>query len=244
MNRLASKLHSCSIRICHARLYLICVCLSYFRFLSLFFRPEQSGLSKVEAARNTLIDINPDVTFECYNYDITLSSNYDHFLGRISQGGVNGGRLDLVLSCVDNYEARMTINQACNELDQPWMESGVSEDACSGHIQFLLPGRTACFECTPPLIVTSGVSEKTLKREGVCAASLPTTMGLVAALLVQNVLKYTLHFGKVGNIANEHKIGRRRELNAEISCSTRVSFRRSATIWATTAYLTSFPPGL
>ena len=45
------------------------------------------------------------------------------------------------------------------------------------------------FQCTPPLIVTSGISEKTLKREGVCAASLPTTMGLVAAILVQNVLK-------------------------------------------------------
>jgi len=26
------------------------------------------------------------------------------------------------------------------------MESGVSEDAISGHIQFLIPGRTSCFE--------------------------------------------------------------------------------------------------
>ena len=113
---------------------------------SLFYRPEQSGLSKVEAARNTLQTINPDVQFEVYNYDITLSSNYEHLLDRISKGGVAGGALDLVLACVDNYEARMSINRACNELDQPWMESGVSEDACSGHIQFVLPGRTACFE--------------------------------------------------------------------------------------------------
>ncbi len=77
------------------------------------------------------------------------------------------------------------------------MESGVSEDAVSGHIQLLLPGRTACFECLPPLIVASGIDEKTLKREGVCAASLPTTMGLVAAMLVQNALKYLLSFGQV-----------------------------------------------
>jgi hypothetical protein len=41
------------------------------------------------------------------------------------------------------------------------------------------------------------VSEKTLKRDGVCAASLPTTMGLVAAALVQNVLKAGLGFGEV-----------------------------------------------
>jgi len=32
--------------------------------------------------------------------------------------------VDLVLSCVDNYEARMVVNQACNELGQTWMESG------------------------------------------------------------------------------------------------------------------------
>ena len=92
--------------------------------------------------------------------------------------------MDLVLSCVDNYEARMVINQACNELGQTWMESGVSEDAVSGHIQLLVPGETACFECAPPLVVASGIDERTLKREGVCAASLPTTMGIVAGGLL------------------------------------------------------------
>lgn len=36
-------------------------------------------------------------------------------------------------------------HQACNELSQPWIESGVSENAVSGHIQFVIPGKTACF---------------------------------------------------------------------------------------------------
>ena len=53
--------------------------------------------------------------------------------------------VNLVLSCVDNFEARMAINQACNELGQVWMESGVSENAVSGHIQLIRPGETACF---------------------------------------------------------------------------------------------------
>lgn len=44
-------------------------------------------------------------------------------------------------------------------------------------------------QCAPPLVVASGIDERTLKREGVCAASLPTTMGVVAGLLVQNCLK-------------------------------------------------------
>ena len=63
--------------------------------------------------------------------------------------------------------------------------------------QVVIPGDTACFECVPPLVVASGIDEKTLKREGVCAASLPTTMGIVAGLLVQNTLKYLLGFGQV-----------------------------------------------
>ena len=36
-------------------------------------------------------------------------------------------------------------SKACNELDQTWMESGVSENAVSGHIQLIVPGRSACF---------------------------------------------------------------------------------------------------
>uniref|UniRef100_A0A0C9QXL9 Ubiquitin-like modifier-activating enzyme 5 n=1 Tax=Wollemia nobilis TaxID=56998 RepID=A0A0C9QXL9_9CONI len=145
----------------------------------LFFQPEQS-----------------------YTLNITTVKGFENFMESLtnqvfeSTEGRRSG-VDLVLSCVDNYEARMVVNQACNELNQTWMESGVSEDAVSGHIQLLIPGETACFACAPPLVVASGVDERTLKREGVCAASLPTTMGVVAGLLVQNTLKYLLHFGQV-----------------------------------------------
>lgn len=140
------------------------------------------------------------MTFETWNYNITTVDNFDHFVERIKAGGMSEGQpVDLVLSCVDNFEARMAINKACNELGQVWFESGVSENAVSGHIQFIRPGDTACFACAPPLIVASGIDEKTLKRDGVCAASLPTTMGIVAGFLVQNTLKYLLQFGDVSD---------------------------------------------
>lgn len=165
----------------------------------LFFRPEQCGLTKTQAAANTLMEINPDVQIEPFTMNITTLEGFDAFKRSICKEGGESveSRVDLVLSCVDNYEARMTINQVCLELGQIWMESGVSEDAVSGHIQVVEPGRTACFACVPPLVVASGIDEKTLKREGVCAASLPTTMGIVAGMLVQNTLKYLLHFGQV-----------------------------------------------
>lgn len=173
----------------------------------LFYQPHQQGLSKVEAATKTLSFINPDVEFDFYNYDITKVDNYVHLLDKIQHGAKfptppndnskETSRVDLVLSCVDNFEARMTINRACNEVNQIWMESGVSENAVSGHIQVIRPGETACFACAPPLVVASKIDERTLKKEGVCAASLPTTMAIVAGMLVQNALKYLLEFGKV-----------------------------------------------
>lgn len=158
----------------------------------LFFQPHQAGLSKVDAAKFTLQNINPDVDISTHNYNITTITNFKHFSGLIETL-----KPDLILSCVDNFEARVAVNKACNKLNQIWMESGVAENAVSGHIQYLVPGFTACFVCAPPLIVSLGEDEKTLKREGVCAASLPTTMGLVAALLVQNALKFCLNFGTV-----------------------------------------------
>lgn len=164
----------------------------------LFFQPHQAGMSKVEAAAKTLSFINPDVRFETHNYNITTVDNFQHFMDCIRTGNLGGsGPVDLVLSCVDNFEARMTINTACNELNQNWIESGVSENAVSGHIQVVIPGETACFACAPPLVVASNIDEKTLKKDGVCAASLPTTMGIVAGFLVQNTLKYLLGFGEV-----------------------------------------------
>ncbi|KRZ84255.1 Ubiquitin-like modifier-activating enzyme 5 [Trichinella sp. T8] len=163
----------------------------------LFFQPHQAGMSKVEAAKTTLQDINPDVEVDSYNCNIITMENFNKLLHLIKCGSLHGGQVDLVLSCVDNFEARMAINTACNELNQRWFESGVSENAVSGHMQFIIPGKTACFACAPPLVVASKIDEKTLKKEGVCAASLPTTMGVIAGLLVQNVLKYLLKFGKV-----------------------------------------------
>ncbi|XP_023951516.2 ubiquitin-like modifier-activating enzyme 5 [Bicyclus anynana] len=165
----------------------------------LFFQPHQAGLSKVDAAAATLQAINPDVAIDAYNYNITTVDNFQKFCDTISTGSLTGGPVELVLSCVDNFEARMAINTACNELNQRWFESGVSENAVSGHIQFIIPGETACFACAPPLVVASNIDEKTLKREGVCAASLPTTMGIVAGFLVQNTLKHLLNFGNVSN---------------------------------------------
>jgi len=47
------------------------------------------------------------------------------------------------------------------------------------------------------MVVAQDGDENQIKREGVCAASLPTTMGIIAGFLSQTVLKYLLEFGEV-----------------------------------------------
>merc|ERR1712088_184557 len=159
------------------------------------------GVGSVTAEMLTRCGIGKLIMFD---YDKVELANMNRLFFQPHQAGLSkvdaaAKTLDLVLSCVDNFEARMAINKACNELGQVWFESGVAENAVSGHIQFLVPGETACFGCAPPLVVASNIDEKTLKKDGVCAASLPTTMGIIAGFLVQNTLKYLLKFGQVSH---------------------------------------------
>lgn len=66
-------------------------------------------MTKTDAAAQTLSDINPDVAIEGYTMNITTLQGFDAFKASICEG--DKPRVDVVLSCVDNYEARMTINQ-------------------------------------------------------------------------------------------------------------------------------------
>jgi ubiquitin-like modifier-activating enzyme 5 len=43
----------------------------------LFYTPHQVGMTKVEAAKETLQSINPKVEIEAYNMNITTSKNYE-----------------------------------------------------------------------------------------------------------------------------------------------------------------------
>jgi len=68
-------------------------------------------MTKTDAAKQTLQTINPDVEIETNTYNITLVQHFDHFMKQIQTGGKNGAPVDLVLGCVDNFNARITINQ-------------------------------------------------------------------------------------------------------------------------------------
>jgi ubiquitin-like modifier-activating enzyme 5 len=98
----------------------------------LFYRPEHVGVAKTAAAASMLASINPDTEVEPFNINITTVQGFRTFKSSLVDETTEKPRVSLVLSCVDNYEARIHINRACLVLRLPWMESGVSEDAVSG----------------------------------------------------------------------------------------------------------------
>ena len=161
---------------------------------------------------------------------MTHLDNYDVLLSLIQTDVCSRQRL--VLCCVDNFSARMSINQLCLEAGVPWIESGLSENAVSGHIQFVVPGVTACFSCAPPLVVVTGL-EASLKKEGVCVASLPTTSAIIAGLLVQNALKYLLRFGECTKVLAYNSIQdffSSYTLKPNPSCSSKLCLQRQQEI--------------
>lgn len=56
-------------------------------------------------------EINPDVAIESYTMNITTVDGFDAFKDSVTDPSSSQSRVDLILSCVDNYEARITINQ-------------------------------------------------------------------------------------------------------------------------------------
>lgn len=100
----------------------------------MFFRPQQIGMAKTEAAAASLMEINPDVKIETFNMNITTVEGFRKFRTSLTCTDTGESRVKLLLSCVDNYEARVHINRICLDLQQVWMESGVSENAVSGKV--------------------------------------------------------------------------------------------------------------
>tara|TARA_B100000795_G_scaffold258700_1_gene233004 strand:- start:52 stop:726 length:675 start_codon:yes stop_codon:yes gene_type:complete len=92
-----------------------------------------------------------------------------------------------------------TPTQVSDELQLPFMDAVVGDDAMSGHVQLIIPGRTGGLEAAP-------IKAQKEKRPGECAASLATTDSIIAGICAQNALKYLLSFGEVAFLLSYNAI--------------------------------------
>jgi len=166
----------------------------------MFYRPEQSGWNKTMACRHYCSELNPDTIFEVHNINITTEENKQKFKETVASGSQDRkSPVNLVIGCVDNFEARQTMEAVSDELQIPFMDAVVADDAMSGHVQLIIPGRTGGLEAAP-------IKKHAEKRPGTCPASLATTDSIIAGITAQNALKYLLGFGEVAFLLSYNAI--------------------------------------
>jgi len=157
----------------------------------MFYRPEQSGWNKTMACRHYCSELNPDTAFEVHNMNICAEESRAKFKDTLQSGSIDRKEaVSMIVGCVDNMEARQLMEQMSEELQVPFMDAVVSDDAMGGSVQLIIPGRTGGLEAAP-------IKSHMEKRPGTCPASLPTTDSIIAGITGQNILKYLLGFGEV-----------------------------------------------
>jgi molybdopterin-synthase adenylyltransferase len=103
-------------------------------------------------------------------------------------------RMDVVLGCVDNDEARLAINRACRSVGVPWINAGIY--GFSGNVM-VFDSEGVCYECnvTPDQIDDArsrydsceNVRRRYLKEERMPTVQI--TSALISALQVQEAIK-------------------------------------------------------
>lgn len=150
---------------------------------SVLFRAEDRGRRKVDAAAEGVKALNPDVKVKAWHGDI----NTDLGLGVYRH-------VDAIVGCLDNREARLSINRASWAVGRPWVDGAIQE--LMGIVRVFWPGRGACYECTLTDADYQAISLRyscpLLARQNLLQGKVPTTptsASIVAAFQTQEALK-------------------------------------------------------
>lgn len=150
---------------------------------SVLFRASDNGRRKVEAAAAGVKELNPDVKVKTWHGDI----NFEMGLGVFRH-------VDAIVGCLDNREARLSINRFSWAIQKPWIDGAIQE--LMGIVRVFWPGQGACYECTLTdqdyQIISLRYSCPLLARENLLQGKVPTTptsASIVAAFQTQEALK-------------------------------------------------------
>jgi adenylyltransferase/sulfurtransferase len=150
---------------------------------SVLFRESDRGRRKSEVAAEAVKTLNPDVNVKAWHGDI----NYELGLGVFRN-------VDVIIGCLDNREARLSINRFSWAINRPWVDGAIQE--LMGIVRVFWPGQGACYECTLTdldyQIINLRYSCPLLARENILQGKVPTTptsASIVAAFQTQEALK-------------------------------------------------------
>ncbi len=150
---------------------------------SVLFREADNNRSKAEIAAARAKSINPDVHVQYLNGDVTTKLGLGIFR-----------RMDLVIGCLDNREARLAVNRFCYWMNKPWVDGAIQE--LLGLVRTFVPGQGACYECTLTEQALRDLSIRyscpLLARQNILLGKVPTTptiASIIGAMQSQEALK-------------------------------------------------------
>src|SRR5574341_1504819 len=150
---------------------------------SVLFRENDNNRSKAEVAAARAKSINPEVHIQYLNADVTTGLG----LGVIR-------RMDAIIGCLDNREARLAVNRFCYWMNKPWVDGAIQE--LLGLMRVFVPGEGACYECTLTEQALRDLSLRyscqLLARQNVLLGKVPTTptiASIIGGMQSQEALK-------------------------------------------------------
>ncbi len=150
---------------------------------SVLFRESDTGRKKAEVAAARAKEINPNVHVQYLHGDVTTDIGLGVFR-----------RMDVIIGCLDNREARLAINRFAYWINKPWVDGAIQE--FFGLARVFVPGEGACFECSLTEQARRDLALRyscpLLARENVLLGKVPTTptiASIIAAIESQEALK-------------------------------------------------------
>jgi molybdopterin/thiamine biosynthesis adenylyltransferase/DNA-binding transcriptional regulator YhcF (GntR family) len=147
------------------------------------FRESDSGRRKAEVAAARAKEINPEVHVQYLHGDLTT---------QLGLGVVR--RMDVLIGCLDNREARLVLNRYANWMNKSWVDGAIQE--LLGLVRVFVPGRGACFECTLTEQARRDLATRyscpLLARQNILLGKVPTTptiASIIGAMQSQEALK-------------------------------------------------------
>lgn len=150
---------------------------------SVLFRSSDNGRRKVDAAAASVKALNPDVKVKAWHGDINTEMGLGVFR-----------HVDVIVGCLDNREARLSIDRFSQFVNRPWVDGAIQE--LMGIVRVFWPGRGANYECTLSdhdyQMISLRYSCPLLARDNILQGKVPTTptsASIVAAFQTQEALK-------------------------------------------------------
>ncbi len=147
------------------------------------FRESDAGRRKAEVAAARAKEINPEIHVQYLHGDVNT---------QLGLGVVR--RMDIIIGCLDNREARLAVNRFAYWMGKPWVDGAIQE--MLGLVRVFVPGQGACFECTLTEQARRDLSVRyscpLLARQNILMGKVPTTptiASIIGAMQSQEALK-------------------------------------------------------